>query len=469
MRNSFDASFGKDSRVDFMIHIDKLNLQYEETSVVKDFSLSINDGEIVLLVGPTGSGKSSILHCIAGLVPMFTGGATSGDIAIDGNHQVDTDSIEWAKLVGHVAQSPRNTFVAEVVEDEIVFGMENFGLSQHEMAHRLEELLAQLDLADLRHRRLASLSAGQQQRVAIAAALATKPRVLLLDEPTSALDETTTTAVLTAIQRLVEQEQVSVILTEHHIDRVAQIASKVITLPTSEERLGAEEMCSPDFESKHLPHSPADVAVSLEAVNIVRDSHKVISEFSLELNAGTCCVIRGANGSGKTTLLHAVAGLMTPISGAIHVNGANPLSLRGAKLAESVALVPQQPSDLFIRDSVIRECEMTDATHRLSPGSTLKLLRMLAPHIDTSKHPHDLSEGQQLLLAFAIAVAGRPRVILLDEPTRGLDSNVKNRVAELVRLLKIAGHCVIVATHDDEFADVIADVTIELSQDPVNS
>ncbi len=491
-----------------MIKLEGVGLTYSELPVLSDLSLRIEEGELVLLAGPTGSGKSSLLSIINGLAPQFTGGHLTGIVSIDGHHQHETDTSVWSRLVATVMQSPVDSFVADVVEDEIAFGMETHGFAPEAMRQRVEEVLDLLGLSDLRQRPISTLSGGQQQRVAIASALTLQPRVLLLDEPTSALDPTAADEVLSTVHRLVHDLGLTVIVAEHRIDRIIHYADRVLLLSSDAD----PQLVNPQTAVRLLPTMPtltqlAELAGSSESPLTVRDARKVVeplrqlldghtpplrlvsshkphtievqdvtikrdraiilSGISMECVRGSITALMGRNGAGKSTLLHTLVGDHKPHAGLVSVVGKPPHELHAAALVETVGLVPQQPSDLFLTDRVADECRMSDRLRSVPAGTTRALLALLSPAVEDTQHPRDLSEGQRLGLALAISLAGNPDVLLLDEPTRGLDSQGKARLVELLKSAARDGRTVVLATHDVELAAEVADNVVVLSEGEV--
>lgn len=491
-----------------MIDLKDISLIYAEQPILHDLTLRIEEGELVLLAGPTGSGKSSLLSIINGLAPAFTGGHLAGSVTIDGHVQQQSDPSLWSRLVATVMQSPVDSFVADIVEDEIAFGMETHGYAPDAMRQRVEEVLDLLGLADLRHRQISTLSGGQQQRVAIASALTLQPRVLLLDEPTSALDPTAADEVLSTVHRLVHDLGLTVIVAEHRIERIIHYADRVLLLTTD----AAPQMVDPQTAVRLLPTTPtltqlADLAGSTQSPLTVRDARKVVeplrqllqgatpplrlvsshtprtieldnvsvrrdrsdilSSVSLSCSRGSITALMGRNGAGKSTLLHTLVGDYRPHHGRVTIDGKLPHDLRGSALVQTVSIVPQQPSDLFLTDRVADECRMSDRLRSVPQGTTRALLALLSPAVEDVQHPRDLSEGQRLGLALAIALAGNPEVLLLDEPTRGLDSEGKARLVELLTTAARDGRTIVLATHDVELAAEIADNVVVLSEGQV--
>ncbi|MFD9247777.1 ABC transporter ATP-binding protein, partial [Streptomyces sp. NPDC059556] len=216
-----------------MIRFENVSVTYEEDAepTLRDVDLTVPEGELVLLVGPSGVGKSTLLGAVSGLVPHFTGGTLTGRVTVDGRDTRTHPPRELADLVGTVGQDPSAHFVTDTVEDELAYGMESLGLAPDVMRRRVEETLDLLGLAELRDRPIATLSGGQRQRVAIGSVLTPHPKVLVLDEPTSALDPSAAEDVLAVLQRLVHDLGTTVLLAEHRLERVVQYADQVLMLP----------------------------------------------------------------------------------------------------------------------------------------------------------------------------------------------------------------------------------------------
>jgi energy-coupling factor transport system ATP-binding protein len=400
-----------------------------------------------------------------------------------------------------VGQDPIGGFVAEVVEDELAYGMECLGVPPDTMRRRVEETLDLLGLADLRARPLATLSGGQRQRVAIGAALTSHPRILVLDEPTSALDPGAAEEVLAALQRLVHDLGMTVVLAEHRLERVVQYADQVLVVADGQVRVGepatmmaGAPVAPPVVELgrlagwaplplsvrdarraaaglrarlRALPPPPEGAspvpgpvsqpaAVSARGVTMGYPGVPVLRRVDLAASPGEVLALMGRNGAGKSTLLAALAGVRAPGAGAVRIGGLDPHVLLGRALIGAVGLVPQEPTDLLYATSVARELADAETTAGAPAGTAGRLLEALAPRIDPAAHPRDLSEGQRLALALAVVLAAAPPVLLLDEPTRGLDYGAKRRLVDLLRRLQAAGHTIVLATHDVELVAEVA-------------
>ncbi len=457
-------------------------------------ALTIDEGELVLLAGATGSGKSTLLRTLNGLVPHFSGGTLAGRVIVAGRDTRTHRPRDLAEVVGFVGQDPQAGFVTETVEEEIAFGMETLGVGEQAMRRRVEEVLDVLSLAPLRTRPLRELSGGQQQRVSVAAVLAAGPRILVLDEPTSALDPVSAEEVLASLDRLVHDLGVTVVLAEHRLERTVHHADRVILvddgvasgLLSPGEAMSRASNVPPVVElGRHRgweplplsvrdarrravglrrdlpqpaarPRSAGEAAVTTRSLHVRRSGRTVLRELDLTVCAGAVTALMGRNGSGKSTLLGAICAMVRVTSGTIEAAGIRPDRCRPKDLIGLIGMVPQDAGSLLLADSVEGECRTADRDFGRPPGSCRRILDRLAG-LDGGRHPRDLSEGQRVLLAVAVILTGDPAVLLLDEPTRGLDYGAKRRLAALLRERTANGGSVLMATHDVEMAAEVAD------------
>jgi energy-coupling factor transport system ATP-binding protein len=489
-----------------------VTFSYDDEPVLDHVELAIDHGELMVLAGPTGVGKSTLLGVVAGLVPAFTGGTLTGDVVIDGESVLDRPARERAHVVGYVGQNPPAWFVTDTVEEELAFGMEQLGLAAATMRRRVEETLDLLGIADLRHRDLRTLSGGQQQRVAIGSVLTTHPRLLVLDEPTSALDPTAAEDVLATLTRLVHDLGMSVLVAEHRLERVVPFADRICLLGRGgrvrvgdpEELLVDSPIAPPLVELGRLagwtplpltvrdarrrtaelrarlgpPPAGAPAAVGsrgggpkvqVRRLVVAHGSVPALQEVDLDLQPGTVTALMGRNGAGKSTLLWALQGRHAAIRGSVRVAGEDPHLLKPDGRRRLTGLVPQSPADLLYLETVAEECAAADRTAIAAAGTCAGLLERLAPGVGPAGHPRDLSEGQRLALAVAIVLTAGPPVLLLDEPTRGLDYPGKHALAEILRGLAADGRAILVATHDVEFVAQAADDVVVLAEGEVVS
>ncbi|GAB2841534.1 ATP-binding cassette domain-containing protein [Streptomyces deserti] len=535
-----------------MIRFEDVSVTYDGAPepTVRDVDFEVPEGELVLLVGPSGVGKSTVLGAVSGLVPHFTGGTLRGRVTVAGRDTRTHKPRELADVVGTVGQDPLSHFVTDTVEDELAYGMESLGLAPDVMRRRVEETLDLLGLADLRDRPIATLSGGQQQRVAIGSVLTPHPRVLVLDEPTSALDPAAAEEVLAVLQRLVHDLGTTVLLAEHRLERVVQYADQVVLLPspgaapvlgTPAEVMTVSPVCPPvvdlgrlagwaplpltvrdarrraaplrerlteraDAAEEGAPRPPADGAppaptgtaphatepaplrtrwrlrrerpvptttatprhaAEVHSLAVRRGRVRALRHVDLTVDAGETVALMGRNGAGKSTLLSALVGLVEPAAGSVRAGDAIPHRTPPRDLVRRVGLVPQEPRDLLYADTVAAECAAADADAGASPGTCRALVTGLLPGVTDGTHPRDLSEGQRLALALAVVLTARPPLLLLDEPTRGLDYAAKARLVAVLRGLAAEGHAIVLATHDVELAAELAHRVVLLADGEV--
>jgi energy-coupling factor transport system ATP-binding protein len=475
--------------------------------VLHEVNLHVPEGELCLVLGETGSGKTTLLRAVNGLVPHFTGGILTGRVMVAGRDTRTHRPRDLADVVGVVGQDPQAAFVADVVEDELAFGMEWLGLPTEVMRRRVEETLDLLGLADVRRRAMSTLSGGQQQRVAIGAALTAHPKVLVLDEPTSALDPQAAEDVLAALQRLVHDLGTTVLLAEHRLERVVQYSDRVLHLPGDgrvvdgppDQVMATSPIAPPVVELgrlagwQPLPLSVRDARRAagglratladrrpVRAIGTSEDGPPLATTTALVVRHGETVALRrvdftvhpgeivalmGRNGAGKSTLLAALVGLVRPVSGSVSTGRLAPHRADPADVVRAAGLVPQQPSDLLYAETVAAECRSADADAGAAPGTCRALLARLAPDVVDETHPRDLSEGERLALALAVVVTARPPLLLLDEPTRGLDYAAKRRLTTILRDIVAAGsqHAVVLATHDVELVAELATRVVVLA------
>ncbi|MFK0045595.1 ABC transporter ATP-binding protein [Streptomyces sp. NPDC090741] len=555
-----------------MIRFEQVSVTYDGAAqpTLRDADLVIPEGELTLLVGPSGVGKSTLLGAVCGLVPHFTGGTLRGRVTVAGRDTRTHKPRELADVVGTVGQDPLAHFVTDVVEDELAYGMESLGLAPAVMRRRVEETLDLLGLNELRDRPISTLSGGQQQRVAIGSVLTPHPKVLVLDEPTSALDPAAAEEVLAVLQRLVHDLGTTVLLAEHRLERVVQYADQVLLLPSPgaapvlgspssimavspvhppvvalgrlagwsplplsvrDARRRSAPLLSrlplapsgaasqPAFQARGAggstpaapsprpapapPHHPAPPALEarggeevprsgrrpgpgrlarllrrseptpgtgssgssggapepvaqVTALSLRRGRAEVLHGIDLSVAPGETIALMGRNGAGKSTLLATLIGTLAPTTGTVTVRGRTPHRTAPQEMVRRAGLVPQEPRDLLYADTVAAECSAADSDAGAAPGTCRDLVSALLPDVPDDTHPRDLSEGQRLALALALVLTGRPALLLLDEPTRGLDYAAKARLIEILRALAADGHAIVLATHDVELAAELA-------------
>ena len=467
-----------------MIRFNHFGFTYPGASrpALVDVTSVLGPGELGLVMGLTGAGKTTLLKAVTGLVPHFSGGEMRGSVTVAGKDTSRTTPRQLAGQVGYVGQDPVAGFVTDLVEDELAYSMEQQGLDRPVMRTRVEEVIDLLGLNDLRQRPIATLSAGQAGRVAMAAALTTHPEVLVLDEPTSALDPAAAEEVMAAISRLVHDLDMTVLMAEHRLERVVQFADiglyidlegrvisgdvrSVLSLsavapPVVQlgRRLGwpstpltvreARRLVTADYAKAQSRDKKVAGPVVLCAKDVTvtyPGGLKAVDSVSVTLRGGEITALMGRNGSGKTSLLWALQGHGPP--GALKTDQTKRRHRPPDQPRTKVALVPASPTDLFWANTVEAE---------LGSPAAGALWSKLAPEVPPKAHPRDLSEGQRLKLALAIQLSAECPVVALDEPTRGLDYQAKDNLAALLHNLANQGQAVLVASHDVEFLALVA-------------
>ncbi len=483
---------------------------------LRDVNLHLREGAFTLVMGPSGAGKSTLLRCMNGLVPHFSGGELEGTLFVDGLDPVQATPQVMSQHVGFVFQDPEAQFVVDRVEGEIAFALENAALPRQEMRVRVEEALDLLDLAPLRDRRLETLSGGERQRVAIAAALALRPHILVLDEPTSQLDPKSAEDVLHALVRLNADLGLTIVLAEHRLERVLPFVDYLVCLSETGSVVAAGpppqvlqrlELVPPlvalgkalawdplpltikegrKFSREWVKHSralapavsqatreevnkqtPAESYLQARDVEVGYNGHPVLHGVDLDVWPGEIVVLMGRNGSGKTTLLKSIVGLLHPRRGGIKVAGQRVAERSVAEVCQRVGYLPQDPNALLFADTVLEELFITLRNHGLDvnpPIAPAALLERLGLDDMAAAYPRDLSAGERQRVALGAVTVTRPGALLLDEPTRGLDYAAKRALVELLRAWRDDGMAILLITHDVELAAAAADRVVLMSQ-----
>jgi energy-coupling factor transport system ATP-binding protein len=455
-----------------LITLDAVSYRYPEADrpALGDITTAVEPGEVILLRGASGSGKSTLLRCLNGLVPHSTGGQFRGRVVVCGLDTREHPPRQLGIHIGFVFQHPEAQFVLEDVEAELAFGLENLGLSRPLMRKRVEEVIDQVGINPLRRRRIATLSGGERQRVAIAAALAMHPDALVLDEPTSQLDPQAAEDVLQVVLRLVAELGMTTVIAEHRVERIAPFVDRIWTLDGGVLRDQAPRVALAEggarppvvdlalragwtpiplglrdarIHAQHLPPvhpSPrtipsatgeGSIICRVDGLDYRYDTVPAVQGVSLTLCRGQVAAVMGRNGSGKTTLLRLIAGLMRPQRGTVTHEGI-------------AAYVPQDADSLLFAPTVDEELR----------GQSAEVVAPFAAWLH--RYPRDLSSGERQQLAIAL-MGARADLLLLDEPTRGLDPQVKRALSSYLRTRAGAGAAILVATHDVEWAARTAD------------
>lgn len=420
-----------------------------------------SSGTITVITGPTGSGKSTILRGIAGLLSHVDGGDITGTVRIAGTDRAATPPRDTARLIGVVLQNPRAAFASTRVRDEISLALELRGVPSATAKARVLEVAARIGVSALLDRNISTLSAGEATLVAIAAAVVEQPPLLLVDEPLADLDTMARRHVIAVLNALAA-DGVCVIVAEHRAAALVPVADSWWTIgggaliPAAGVPGAGPSMPSIPAETHPMPAEPAGHAPVLTATNLAvhRKGTALVREASLTLHRGEVVALVGPNGAGKSSLLVALA--LGEGAGGVKTNDG------GTADGGRVALVPDASDDLFTRDTV--EGELRAAERRLArrkngqqpePGFAASRLARLRGDVSIPighEHPRDLSAGERRILAIALQTMDDPQVLLIDEPTRGLDPAARAAVSAALRSAAEAGTAVLIATHDHDFA-----------------
>ncbi len=416
---------------------------------LRDVCLEVEEG-LTVVAGPSGGGKSTLLRVFNGLVPHFHGGRISGSVSVAGLDAVATPTRHLARNVGFVFQDPELQAVYNIVDREVAFGLENIALPPREMARRVEEALHATGVLHLLGRPVRTLSGGERQRVALASALAMRPRLVVLDEPTSQLDPEGAEMVIAAVMVIVRQGRHAVV-SEHRLEELLKESRQFITVAG-----GTVETADPDAwrPSPIQVHPPRRSPVGAEAWSLARvsagfDGRLVLDGVDLAGRSGEVVALWGPNGGGKTTLLRLIAGGLSPLAGAVE------------RRPGRIAYLPQNPTALLHRPTVTDEVKLTldRAGETERPELILGELGLLAV---AQRYPRDLSSGERQRAALAAVLPGTPALVLLDEPTRGMDVAARTALIGLVARLRDRGAAIVLATHDVGLRAALADRVVRV-------
>ena len=498
------------------LKIKNLSFYYSEAehAALSQISLEIPAGQFVVLAGASGSGKSTLLRVIAGLAPGFYAGSRQGEVLVNGKESSQFERRMMIKKVGLVFQDPESQLIMMTVEQEITFGMENMGVSAQVMKRRVMEVSSALGLSRDLNRFIPELSGGQKQKVALASILAMQPEILLLDEPTSQLDPIAAEEFLTIIRRLNEENGITVILAEQRLEKACHLSDRILfmedgrmlldyDLPSSTDKYwpaqaptrflppiprlfaetGFDRLPMTVKEGRHvlktyfqipdglaaIDRNDGETAVSRTAGQCLIDVQKVwfsypdgtevLKNVNLKIETGDFIAIMGENGAGKTTLLKHLNGLHKPGRGKVKVFGEETMKLMVEDLAPQIAYLSQNPNDYLFLPTVGEELSFSmDNLGLKDEGIKAGLANRLNIADFVNRNPRDLSTGERQRVALAAVMVSRPRVLLLDEPTRGLDYRMKETLGQMLRQLCAEGVAIVMVTHDVEFVAEYAEL-----------
>jgi len=436
-----------------MVSVEDVRYSYphQRERALDSVNLKVKAGESLFVTGRSGSGKSTLAAAITGIIPNITRGNFQGRVTVNGKDTRSTPIRELAAEVGYVFQNPESQFFTLTVDQEVSLGPENLGLD--DVDERVEEALRMVGLEDKRHESVFNLSAGEKQRVAIASQLSMSPEVIVMDEPTANLDPQATEDFFRVLENLTGR---TLILIDHRTFRVPEVFDMVAVM--EEGRIihegCADELMDRDFRERYGLRSPergfSFNKRKMKGRTILRTSGLSrsygdgfrLEDINLELARGTVLGVTGPNGSGKTTLARLMAGLLKPHRGRVEVRG-------------SVGLVMQDPDHQLFMDTV--EGEITFGVEDYNPGDVEDVLRTMNLHRHIHRHPHSLSGGEKQRTLISVFLYRKPDVIIMDEPTTGMDLDNMKRLASWIERLREMGVAVMIITHDHEFLSMVAD------------
>jgi energy-coupling factor transport system ATP-binding protein len=481
-----------------MITATDLTFRYPNTAqpVLRKAAFTIQAGTLTLVTGPSGSGKSTLLRCLNGLVPHFTGGEIGGKLRVFNQDPIQLGPEIMSQWISTVFQEPETQFIYDQVDEEIAFALERSGLSRAEMRARVDVACRFLNLAGLQDRKIASLSGGEKQRVAIASALVVQPKVLVLDEPTSQLDPLGADEILRYILSLKSKLGLTVLISEHRLERVLPYADRLISLPgdgsvregspdkilTQMEQVPPSVQVAKALALKPILREPKDfpaikvepaiqqkspdtakssdrlIAIDVAGLSVQLGEKEILHSLDLSVKQGELLALMGPNGAGKTTLLRSILGLL-PSTGNRTLLGEDLKDASLNTIIRQIAYLPQNPNDLLFADTVLDEMKVTLANHdlTLTPEEVANHLDQFGLADLAKEYPRDLSVGERQRVALAAITIYDPPILLLDEPTRGLDYGNKETLVTLLKAWRSDQKTILVVTHDVEFAALLAD------------
>lgn len=522
-----------------LLELKNVSFQYgtnrsENTSSVEDNTYALNrvnlkiyPGEFVGIIGPSGSGKTTLASLFSGAIPHHYSGNFCGTVSIAGHDTTTLELTNIACLIGSVIQDIDAQMVAANVEDELLFGLENFGVPHDEIPNRIVSSLETVGISDLRNRDLDTLSGGQKQKVAIAAILALKPKVLVLDEPTCALDPVSSRMIFSILQNLNKKFGITIVVIEQKVALLSEYCKRLIVLSKGElvldapvslalkdidllrkvginyprtthliKQLQDEQICNPaeltvgveetvntivktlrtDYSKLSNSNNSNNAESSLESnketfikannldnsnkpclsINNVSFAYangvKALKDVSFNANSGELIALIGRNGAGKTTITKIINGLLRPTEGSVAIDGIDTKSLRISQIAKYVSTLFQNPDRQLCKRTVLEEvafsCELIGEDSSQAQEHAMQIIEKL--NLNPKDIPFMLSRGQRQMVALAATVVTRPKILVLDEPTCGLDYNECMKIMQVVKDLRDHGCCVIMVCHDME-------------------
>jgi energy-coupling factor transport system ATP-binding protein len=450
-----------------MIRMERFSFTYGGVGspALNEVTLEVEEGEFVILVGPSGCGKSTLCRALNGLIPHFYGGDITGSVSVDDLEIRNTSPAKLAGIIGMVFQDPENQLVMTNVENELAFGMENLALPRSEMRSRVDQLALYFDLRRFLKRFIPELSGGEKQKVALASVLAMKPKYIVLDEPTSQLDEETAVLFLDFLKRLNREQGIGIIIVEHRLERCLRHAQRIILMEGGRIVLDGkpkdlmlalkEKGLIADFNRRAAHDGNSSVVLSAHSLNFAYGEAKILNDLSLDVRSQEIVAIVGANGCGKSTLLKHLNGLLRPKAGKVMLMGQDIEKATTASLAGRIGYLGQNPNNYLFEETLTKELQFTLRNLKISGAEWEERIDWSLKVLDLERYrevfPRDLSCGERERAALASVIVGKPKILVLDEPTRGLDYGNKEKMASILDALREQGMTTILVTHDYRF------------------
>lgn len=482
-----------------MSYIEIKNLDYyyprEKIQTLRDVNFSVEQGDFVLITGKSGSGKSTLAKCITGSVPDFYGGTIGGTVHINGIDIKNISQKERAKEITMVFQDPERQLTMNKVHREIAFGLENIGTSEGEIKRRVFESLQFTNILNFAYRDIVSLSGGEKQKVAITAALSYMPKCIILDEPTSQLDPSAADEVCSIIKKINTELGITIIVIEQKIDRWFDLSDKISVMEDGEVIFYGEKNSyynslderlldflptylkfAKTLNIKQMPLNIKQMRINIDKFKFKNpidksknkdigetiievkhlccsyDNYEVVKNLNISVKQGDFLAILGANGAGKSTFMKAIMGIKE-YSGSIKIFKKEVSKAKLSNLAGTVGYVSQNPNDYLTKDTVYEELKFTLDNYDIKNYAVIdEILNEFQIYDLKDKNPRDLSGGQKQRVAIASIMVLRPKILMLDEPTRGLDIKTKQNFGNMLKCINNTDTTILLITHDIDFA-----------------
>lgn len=453
----------------------KVSYWYPDSAkpVFENLNLNIKKGEFLLVVGSSGAGKSTFCRCVNGLIPHYSGGLFGGEVVVCGNSTLGCSPEKIARYAGMVFQDPESQLVSSSVEDELVFGLENLGLDEAEIEKRVSGVVEELGIQNLLGWKTRRLSGGEKQKTVLASVLAMEPEVLVLDEPTSQLDSEASSDLLNLLKKINRDLDLTVILVEHkfnlvldYVDRVFDLdQKKAISRKELAVKIGKEKTTSRGHQPKNNFQAKKPL-IEVAGLHYAypESTEEALKGVNLRIHEGESIAITGRNGAGKTTLVKHFNGLLKPAMGEVFVSGTSTKNTATEEIAKTVGYLPQNPNDYLFSDTVEDELRFTLKSLKIKADERKisEILDYFGLIAYRHSYPRDLSGGERQRVALAAILVANPKAIVLDEPTRGIDSESRRRLAELIKGLSVQGKTIILVTHDSDLVSETAERIVRI-------